>query len=224
MLVNDMARHYWLYQRALRLQETCFAADITAGSTQNQLSLYLRYGTTHERAFRRCLADLLKLRKERLRLERGFESQARERAAEVRRETREQRLTAHEKRAAEAYEKEKNRPPTLSPGQPGVGTGESSPCNSARLRPPSFISSAKDNGQIVASSETTRRTGSGKKARGNGGVQVNSPQHWQEWRPMPSRRKAPRKQNTTIPLASACVRVAVLSRGERPHDCSISGR
>lgn len=105
-----MARHYWLYQRALRLQEGCFPADLTAGATQNQLNLFLRYATTHERAFRRALADLLKLRKERLHLERGFESQARERAAELRRETREQRLAAVEKRAAEAYDKEKNKP------------------------------------------------------------------------------------------------------------------
>ena len=112
VLVNDMARHYWLYQRALRLQEGCFAADLTAGATQNQLNLFLRYATTHERAFRRALADLLKLRKERLRLERGFESQARGRAAELRRESREQRLSSAEKREAEAYEKEKNRPPT----------------------------------------------------------------------------------------------------------------
>jgi hypothetical protein len=107
-----MARHYWLYQRALRLQEGCFAGDLTVGATQNQLNLFLRYATTHERAFRRALTDLLKLRKERLRLERGFESQARERAAELRRESREQRLSAAEKREAEAYEDEKNRPPT----------------------------------------------------------------------------------------------------------------
>src|SRR5207237_1150909 len=73
LLVNDMARHYWLYQRALRLQEECFGADIHSPGTQNRLSLFLRYGTTHERAFRRCLADLLKLRKQRLQLERGFE-------------------------------------------------------------------------------------------------------------------------------------------------------
>src|SRR5205085_3265900 len=86
LLVNDMARHYWLYQRALRLQEQCFADDISSASAQNRLSLFLRYGTTHERAFRRCLTDLLKLRKQRLHLERGFESQARAQAAERRRE------------------------------------------------------------------------------------------------------------------------------------------
>ena len=86
LLVQDMARHYWLYQRALRLQEECFGADIHSGDVQNRLSLFLRYGTTHERAFRRCLADLLKLRKQKLQLERGFESQEREQAAERRRE------------------------------------------------------------------------------------------------------------------------------------------
>jgi hypothetical protein len=86
LLVNDMARHYWLYQRALRLQEECFAADLCSGDTQNRLSLFLRYGTTHERAFRRCLADLLKLRKQRLQLQRGFESQKQAQAAERRRE------------------------------------------------------------------------------------------------------------------------------------------
>jgi hypothetical protein len=86
LLVTDMARHYWLYQRALRLQEECFASDLGSGDTQNRLNLLLRYGTTHERAFRRCLADLLKLRKQRLQLERGFESQKHARAAERRRE------------------------------------------------------------------------------------------------------------------------------------------
>src|SRR4051812_46026736 len=90
LLLHDMARHYWLYQRALRLQEECFGADIHSADVQNRLSLFLRYGTTHERAFRRCLADLLKLRKQRLQLERGFESQERARAAERRREVAEQ--------------------------------------------------------------------------------------------------------------------------------------
>ena len=80
ILVNDMARHYWLHQRALRMQEDCFTDDLTAPDTQKQLDLFLRYGLTHERAFARCLAALLKLRKDKLALERGFESQERERA------------------------------------------------------------------------------------------------------------------------------------------------
>src|SRR4051794_12921825 len=102
ILVNDMARHYWLHQRALRLQEECFALDLTAPETQHQLSLFLRYGVTHERAFARCLAALLKLRKDKLALERGFESQERERARERCRQAEEQR----EREAAEAEREE----------------------------------------------------------------------------------------------------------------------
>jgi hypothetical protein len=79
LLVNDMARHYWLRQRALRMQEECFSFDLTAPDTQKQLDLFLRYGLTHERAFARSLAALLKLRKDKLALERGFESQQRAR-------------------------------------------------------------------------------------------------------------------------------------------------
>lgn len=86
LLVNDMARHYWLYQRALRLQEECFGANLESGAVQNRLNLFLRYGTTHERSFHRCLTELLKLRKQRLQLQRGFESQERAQAAERRRE------------------------------------------------------------------------------------------------------------------------------------------
>lgn len=103
LLVNDMARHYWLYTRALRLQEDCFALDISEPSAQARLNLLLRYGTAHERSFHRCLFNLSKLRKERLALQRGFESQERARALEERRN----KLAARED---EAYEKEKNKP------------------------------------------------------------------------------------------------------------------
>jgi hypothetical protein len=90
ILVNDMARHYWLHQRALRMQEECFSFDLTAPDTQKQLDLFVRYGGTHERAFARCLAALLKLRKDKLALERGFESQERERARERSRQAEQQ--------------------------------------------------------------------------------------------------------------------------------------
>jgi hypothetical protein len=83
ILVNDMARHYWLHQRALRMQEECFGFDLTAPDTQKQLDLFLRYGLTHERALARCLAAVVKLRKDRLALERGFESQERARRREA---------------------------------------------------------------------------------------------------------------------------------------------
>jgi hypothetical protein len=94
ILVNDMARHYWLHQRALRMGEECFGFDLTAPDTQKQLSLFLRYGVTHERAFARCLAALLKLRKDKLALERGFESQERQRARDRVRQAKEQTARA----------------------------------------------------------------------------------------------------------------------------------
>lgn len=109
-LVVDMARHYWLYQRALRLQDECFFDDLNLPAVQKRLALFLRYGTGHERQYSRCLHDLLKLRKDKLRLERGFESQVREQAAEVRRsaaeirrEKQDLRLDAAEKRREEAF-------------------------------------------------------------------------------------------------------------------------
>ena len=77
LLVVDMARHYWLAQRALRLQESCFQLDLDDREMEKKLALYIRYQTTNQRAFHRCLADLLKLRKARPAGEVGFESQKR---------------------------------------------------------------------------------------------------------------------------------------------------
>jgi len=88
ILVDNMAQHYWLSQRAQRLQ------DIAVGaypSEEKQFALYLRYQSANERAFHRCLQDLLKLRAERRRAQIGFESQKRHAAAESRRELAEKR-------------------------------------------------------------------------------------------------------------------------------------
>ena len=78
ILVERMAQHFWTAQRAMRLQFISFG-DIDHGK---QLALYMRYQTTHDRAFHKCLSDLLKLRAERRKalesekkLEIGFESQ-----------------------------------------------------------------------------------------------------------------------------------------------------
>ena len=62
LLVMDMARHYWLLQRAIRLQEECFTRGLDDGALEKQLALYMRYQTTNQRAFHRCLNELLKLR------------------------------------------------------------------------------------------------------------------------------------------------------------------
>jgi hypothetical protein len=73
-LVLSMAQHFWLGQRAIRLQNEAFGA----GGSVAQLSLLLRYQTSNQRAYSRCLADLLKLRSGR---QIGFERQKKIEAA-----------------------------------------------------------------------------------------------------------------------------------------------
>ncbi len=70
LLVREMAQSYWLTQRALRLQNDCFNRD---GVDEKRLSLFLRYQTTHERAFHKALTALMKLQKQRAH---GFVSQS----------------------------------------------------------------------------------------------------------------------------------------------------
>jgi hypothetical protein len=74
LLIEAMAQHYWLRQRAMRLQEGTMS-DVPRCARPEELALYLRYQTTHERAFHRCLNQLLKLRAEKRKAENGFESQ-----------------------------------------------------------------------------------------------------------------------------------------------------
>lgn len=64
LLVESMARHHWLAQRAIRLQETCFEnIDSDDRAWERRLALFLRYQSTHERAFHRCLAELIRVRR-----------------------------------------------------------------------------------------------------------------------------------------------------------------
>jgi hypothetical protein len=66
ILVENMARAYWLSQRALRCQHACFTdGTLTMEEQSRRLAIFLRYQTTHDRAFRNALNDLLKLRSER---------------------------------------------------------------------------------------------------------------------------------------------------------------
>ncbi len=58
VLVRQMAESYWLMQRALRLQNEAFTET---GVDAQKLALFLRYQTTHERAFYKALNLLLKL-------------------------------------------------------------------------------------------------------------------------------------------------------------------
>jgi hypothetical protein len=87
-LVQAMAEHHWLRHRAMRLEETCF--DYTTGQIidDRKLALYLRYQTTHERAFHKALNDLLRLRAEKRKQEIGFERQQHIRADQARKQER----------------------------------------------------------------------------------------------------------------------------------------
>src|SRR5216683_529435 len=81
LLVERLAQHHWLRNRAMLLQGQCFSAD---GSVDDKrLALYLRYQTTHERAFHKSLQDLLKLQDRRHKEEIGFESQKQKAAQEA---------------------------------------------------------------------------------------------------------------------------------------------
>ena len=75
LLVERMAQHQWLIQRALQLQTICFETARPGEDHARSLTLYLRYQTTNERAFTQCLHNLLKLRSEKRKEQIGFESQ-----------------------------------------------------------------------------------------------------------------------------------------------------
>ena len=85
ILARRMAQHEWLRARALRLQNSCIPTDQHMMATEH-FALYLRYQTTHERAFYKALNELQMLRNERKKEQIGFESQKRAQAAEIRAE------------------------------------------------------------------------------------------------------------------------------------------
>ncbi len=68
ILVSKMAEQYWLSRRAQSLQDVNIEEP-------KAFALYLRYQTTNDRAFLKCLNELIKFRAARLKQERGFESQ-----------------------------------------------------------------------------------------------------------------------------------------------------
>ena len=75
LLVDRMAQHHWLRSRAQAFESGCFKEDGTLDD--KRLALFMRYRTSHERAFSKCFAELLKLRAEKRRTEIGFESHKR---------------------------------------------------------------------------------------------------------------------------------------------------
>jgi len=72
-LILRMAQHFWLSQRAVRLQNDAFLA----GYTPDKLALLLRYQTSNDRGYHQCLATLLKLKGIGQNRKIGFESQNR---------------------------------------------------------------------------------------------------------------------------------------------------
>ncbi len=75
ILLQTMAQSHWLTLRAHRLQDTCIDPDTGAVTDEKKFSLYMRYQTTHKRAFHKSLNDLTKLRSEKRKAELGFEAQ-----------------------------------------------------------------------------------------------------------------------------------------------------
>ena len=86
VMVERMAQYQWLVQRALILQNRCFEVLEDDEGHQRSLTLYLRYQTTHERAFSKCMNDLLKLRAEKRKQQIGFESQKLQQAEHARKQ------------------------------------------------------------------------------------------------------------------------------------------
>ena len=72
LLIEKMAQHHWLAQRAIYFQCATFQLK---PDKERSIALYLRYQTANERGFSKCLSDLLKIRAEKRKAEIGFESQ-----------------------------------------------------------------------------------------------------------------------------------------------------
>jgi hypothetical protein len=119
-----MARHSWLSERAIRCQEACFLIQPQTPEDQKDrangialrhtdLEIYLRYQAAHDRAYARASAELMKRRKERQLVERGFVSQKRAEAAEERRAASEKRQverhSIHIATAKTRFEREQTR-------------------------------------------------------------------------------------------------------------------
>ena len=87
ILVDRMAQHHWLAQRAQFLQSSLFSqTDHMDNASQKSFALYLRYQTSNDRAFSKCLNDLVKLRSEKRKQEIGFEREKQRTAEELRKQ------------------------------------------------------------------------------------------------------------------------------------------
>jgi len=70
-----MSESHWLAQRAQTLLTACLDPQTGKIADPKSFSLYLRYQTTHERAFNKALTEFQKLRFEKRKQQAGFEAQ-----------------------------------------------------------------------------------------------------------------------------------------------------
>ncbi|MDQ2712501.1 MAG: hypothetical protein M3Y24_09785 [Acidobacteriota bacterium] len=104
LLVERMAQHHWLMQRAISLQGITFEQHLPFCHDESRFALYLRYQITHERAFFKCLAELAKLRESKRKSEIGFESQKRHESEEARKQSVETRKRAEDLRKEQVHQ------------------------------------------------------------------------------------------------------------------------
>ncbi len=109
VLVDKMAQSLWLSKRAVLLQDLTMDSQVPFCGAPKLLALYLRYQTTHDRAFRNALTDLLKLRAETRKQQIGFESQERKRKEDDRQRSAELRKEADHGRGAAAEKRKQER-------------------------------------------------------------------------------------------------------------------
>ncbi len=88
MLIGKMAQAAWLSKRALILQQTRLKHDARGCWDEKGLALYIRYQTTHDRAFYKSLNELLRLRAQTRKEQIGFESQSHKQADQSRKQER----------------------------------------------------------------------------------------------------------------------------------------
>ncbi|MBV9266811.1 MAG: hypothetical protein JO061_11645 [Acidobacteriaceae bacterium] len=125
-LVERMAQHLWLANRAQYNFDLVGDFDYSVPDAVAALNLWMRYKTSNERAFHKCLAELLKLRGETRKAENGFERQKQAEAAEARKEAAEiRKQELHEIRLRTANAKiaallTKNTAPVHSSGAASV--------------------------------------------------------------------------------------------------------
>jgi hypothetical protein len=75
-LADSLIRHYWLMQRALRLQDDLVLTAANPSEVDaKRLALFMRYQTTHERSYYKAQKELQNLNKQKQKADIGFESQ-----------------------------------------------------------------------------------------------------------------------------------------------------